>query len=106
VNSAFPQVFRVDSRFRGNDCGQERPCLADDTTTQDRVMRFNALWVNALQRRFVSCKRTRVGSLPPHPAPSADGLVKAPARATLSPKGEGAGIGPLGLVVRRLKSVG
>jgi hypothetical protein len=33
-DSAFPKVCRVDSRFRGNDCGFERPCLANDTSTQ------------------------------------------------------------------------
>ena len=34
VDSAFPKVYGVDSRFRGNDCGLERPCLANDTTAQ------------------------------------------------------------------------
>ena len=34
VHSAFPKVRGVDSRFRGNDCGLERPCLANDTTTR------------------------------------------------------------------------
>jgi hypothetical protein len=33
VDSAFPKVCGVDSRFRGNDCSLERPCLAHDTTT-------------------------------------------------------------------------
>jgi len=33
VANAFPKVRRVDSRFRGNDCGFERPCLANDTST-------------------------------------------------------------------------
>ena len=37
VNSAFPEVCGVDSRFRGNDCGLERPCLANDTTTRALV---------------------------------------------------------------------
>jgi hypothetical protein len=37
VDSAFPKVCGVDSRFRGNDCGLERPCLANDTTTQART---------------------------------------------------------------------
>jgi len=32
-DSAFPKVCRVDSRFRGNDCGLQRPCLANDTST-------------------------------------------------------------------------
>jgi hypothetical protein len=32
VDNAFPKVCRVDSRFRGNDCGLERPCLANDTS--------------------------------------------------------------------------
>jgi hypothetical protein len=31
VSSAFPKVCGVDSRFRGNDCGLEPPCLANDT---------------------------------------------------------------------------
>jgi hypothetical protein len=34
VDSAFPKVCRVDSRFRGNDCGLERPCPANDTSTR------------------------------------------------------------------------
>ena len=36
VNSAFPRVCGVDSRFRGNDCGLEPPCLANDTSTTVR----------------------------------------------------------------------
>src|SRR5271157_4072277 len=32
VDSAFPKGCRVDSRFRGNDCGLERSCLANDIT--------------------------------------------------------------------------
>jgi hypothetical protein len=32
VDSTFPEVGRVDSRFRGNDRGFDRPCLANDTT--------------------------------------------------------------------------
>jgi len=32
ADSAFPRVCRVDSRFRGNDCGFERPCGADETS--------------------------------------------------------------------------
>ena len=35
VDSAFPKVCRVESRFRGNDCGSQRPCLANDTSTTD-----------------------------------------------------------------------
>src|SRR5208337_3479760 len=31
-DNVFPKVFRVDSRFRGNDCSFERPCLANDTS--------------------------------------------------------------------------
>jgi hypothetical protein len=34
VDSAFPKVCRVDSRFRGNDCDLQRPCLANDTSTE------------------------------------------------------------------------
>jgi hypothetical protein len=34
VDSAFPKVCQVDSRFRGNDCGFERPCLANNTSTR------------------------------------------------------------------------
>ena len=34
VHSTFPKVRGVDSRFRGNDCGLERPCPANDTTAQ------------------------------------------------------------------------
>jgi hypothetical protein len=34
VDSAFPKVCGVDSRFRGNDCGLEHPFLANDTATQ------------------------------------------------------------------------
>ena len=33
IDSALPKVCRVDSRFRGNDCGFERPCLANDTNS-------------------------------------------------------------------------
>jgi hypothetical protein len=33
-DSTFPKVCGVDSRFRGNDCGLQRPCLANDTSTQ------------------------------------------------------------------------
>ena len=40
---------------------------------------------HSFQWPFVIRKRT---GAPPHPSPSADGLKKAPARATLSPKGE------------------
>jgi hypothetical protein len=32
VDSAFRRVCGVDSRFRGNDCAMEHPCLASDTT--------------------------------------------------------------------------
>ena len=45
VNSAFPKVGGVDSRFRGNDCGLERPCLANDTTTGTALhLSFWMLW--------------------------------------------------------------
>ena len=38
VGGAFPTACGVDSRFRGNDCTWERPCLANDTSTaQARV---------------------------------------------------------------------
>ena len=37
VNSAFPKVCGVDSRFRGNDCGLERPCLANDTSAERKT---------------------------------------------------------------------
>jgi len=37
VISAFPMACGVDSRFRGNDCTSERPCLANDTSTRSRV---------------------------------------------------------------------
>ena len=40
VGSAFPKVCGVDSRFRGNDCGLMRPCLANDTTTHNRKKRW------------------------------------------------------------------
>ena len=33
---AFPVACEVDSRFRGNDCTREHPCLAIDTTTCGR----------------------------------------------------------------------
>jgi hypothetical protein len=33
VDSAFPKVCGVDSRFRGNDCDLQRPCLPNDTST-------------------------------------------------------------------------
>ena len=35
VDSAFLKVCGVDSRFRGNDCGLQRPCLAKDTSAQN-----------------------------------------------------------------------
>ena len=35
VERAYLRVCAVDSRFRGNDCGSERPFLANDTTTED-----------------------------------------------------------------------
>ena len=34
ADGAFPRVCRVDSRFRGNDWGLQRPCLPDDTATR------------------------------------------------------------------------
>jgi hypothetical protein len=34
VDSVFPKVCGVDSRFRGNDCGLQRPCRANHTTTR------------------------------------------------------------------------
>jgi hypothetical protein len=34
LDGALPKVCEVDSRFRGNDCGFERPCLANDTSTR------------------------------------------------------------------------
>jgi hypothetical protein len=44
VNSAFPKVCGVDSRFRGNDCGLEPPCLANDTTSSFLVVgQFDAM---------------------------------------------------------------
>jgi hypothetical protein len=33
VDSAFPKVCPVDSRFRGNDYGSQRPCLTKDSST-------------------------------------------------------------------------
>jgi hypothetical protein len=33
VDRPFPKVCGADSRFRGNDCGLKRPCLANDATT-------------------------------------------------------------------------
>jgi hypothetical protein len=38
ADSAFPKVCRVDSRFRGNDCGLQRPCRANDTSTRTRSL--------------------------------------------------------------------
>jgi hypothetical protein len=34
MDSAFPKVCGVGSRFRGYDCGLEHPCLANHTSTQ------------------------------------------------------------------------
>ena len=34
VENAFPKVCRVDSRFRGNDCGLEHRCLPNDATSR------------------------------------------------------------------------
>ena len=50
VDTAFPEVCGVDSRFRGNDCDFERPCLANDTGT--------LLWVK------LTTSSLRLGSLP------------------------------------------
>ncbi len=47
VDNAFPKVRGVDSRFRGNDCGLERPCLANDTATG----RFTRACVGVIPRR-------------------------------------------------------
>ena len=47
VDNAFPKVRGVDSRFRGNDCGLERPCLANDTAT----LRFTRACVGVIPRR-------------------------------------------------------
>ncbi len=33
VDGAIPMDCGVDSRFRGNDCSREHPCLASNTTT-------------------------------------------------------------------------
>jgi len=33
VVGALPVACGIDSRFRGNDCSWERPCLANDTGT-------------------------------------------------------------------------
>jgi hypothetical protein len=37
INSAFPKVCGVDSRFRGNDCDLHCPCIANDTGTENRA---------------------------------------------------------------------
>ena len=42
VDSGFLKVCRVDSRFRGNDCGLQRPCLANDISTR-LVLKTQAL---------------------------------------------------------------
>ena len=36
-DSTFAKVCGVDSRFCGNDCGFERPCLANDTSTHEAL---------------------------------------------------------------------
>ncbi len=33
-DTTFPEGCGVHSRFRGNDCGLQRPCLANDTSTR------------------------------------------------------------------------
>jgi hypothetical protein len=52
VDSAFPKDCGVDSRFRGNDCGLERPCLTNDTTTENLVV--SQFDVAAALRRHVA----------------------------------------------------
>jgi hypothetical protein len=54
VDSAFPKVCRVDSRFPGNDCGLQRPCLANDTSNPFRaaqVFRFGIGFTRPRPRR-------------------------------------------------------
>ena len=51
VDSAFPKVCEVDSRFRGNDCGFERPCLANDTSTESRFS------LRLIRLRRYTCRR-------------------------------------------------
>ena len=38
LDSPFPKVCAVDSRFRGNDCGLDRPCLANETAAFARAL--------------------------------------------------------------------
>ena len=48
VDSVFPKACGVDSRFRRNDCGLERPCLANDTTTRAAAPSRNPRWPSGL----------------------------------------------------------
>ena len=41
VDSLFPRTSGVDSRFRANDCGLQRPCPANDTTTHTDDMPYH-----------------------------------------------------------------
>ena len=38
VDRLFPKTCGVDSRFRGNDCGLARLCLANDTTRRQNML--------------------------------------------------------------------
>jgi hypothetical protein len=68
VLGAFPMICGVDSRFRGNDCAWERPCIANDFTTRETLQSAAfkspddsiAQWSNSL-------KRTLCRSLGRHP---------------------------------------
>ena len=49
-DSTFPKVCGVDSRFRGNDCGLQRPCLANGISTQLKV-KFSPIGFACIQFR-------------------------------------------------------
>jgi hypothetical protein len=47
VDSAFLRVYKVDSRFRGNDCDFEPPCFANSTSSVSMKLidRFRCLLI-------------------------------------------------------------
>ena len=66
VDSAFPKACGVDSRFRGNDCDFDRPCLANDTTTLGLYARPLRHHGKDDRRGMLSVVDNRIGRL--HPA--------------------------------------
>ena len=61
VDSVFPKVREVASRFRGNDCDFERPCFANDTNARGRYGDFpveRTIYLTAFARNMADCRLT------------------------------------------------